>query len=125
MAQIFIENVFEKHINWTELIQNDDNYKNILQVKIQKEFKTTPSYMEISNYNIITGYHMGVYICLGQSIHNLNHIDSISLSNFKSFNDIHNYVSIYGKILIFISDGHHKIKKKAEQIASMKTLFED
>ena len=36
MAQKFIENVFEKHIDWVALIQNDDNYKNILQVKIQK-----------------------------------------------------------------------------------------
>jgi dsRNA-specific ribonuclease len=35
MAQKFIENVFEKHIDWIALIQNDDNYKNILQVKIQ------------------------------------------------------------------------------------------
>jgi len=42
IAQIFIENVFERHIDWTNLIKNDDNYKNILQVKIQKEFKTTP-----------------------------------------------------------------------------------
>jgi dsRNA-specific ribonuclease len=36
IAQIFIENVFERHIDWTNLIKNDDNYKNILQVKIQK-----------------------------------------------------------------------------------------
>jgi dsRNA-specific ribonuclease len=27
MAQKFIENVFEKHIDWIALIQNDDNYK--------------------------------------------------------------------------------------------------
>ena len=123
-AQMFIENVFEKHVNWIELIQNDDNYKNILQVKVQKEFKTTPSYMEINNYNIITGYHMGVYICLGQSIHNLHHSNSIPLSYFATFNEIHEYVVSYGKVLIFIGDGHHKIKKKAEQIASMTNLFE-
>ena len=36
MAQKFIENVFEKHIDWVALIQNDDNYKNILQVKNTK-----------------------------------------------------------------------------------------
>ena len=39
MAQIFIEKIFETHVDWMELINNDDNYKNILQVKIQKEFK--------------------------------------------------------------------------------------
>ena len=125
MAQVFIENVFEKHVNWIELVQNDDNYKNILQVKIQKEFKTTPSYIEISNYNVITGYHMGVYICLGQSIHNLRHIDSIPLSSFKSFHEMHHHYAFYGKLFVFIGDGHHKIKKKAEQIASMKNLFEN
>ena len=38
-AQIFIENIFEKHVDWVELIQNDYNYKNILQVKIQKNLK--------------------------------------------------------------------------------------
>jgi ribonuclease-3 len=30
IAQTFIESVFEKHIDWTELILCDDNYKNML-----------------------------------------------------------------------------------------------
>ena len=34
MAQIFIENVFEKHVDWIELLNNDDNYKNLFQVKL-------------------------------------------------------------------------------------------
>ena len=42
MAQIFVESIFEKHVDWVKLLQDDDNYKNILQVKIQKEFKDTP-----------------------------------------------------------------------------------
>ena len=46
LAQIFIENIFEKHVDWMKLIEDDDNYKNILQVKIQKEFKVTPHYLE-------------------------------------------------------------------------------
>ena len=37
MAQIFVESVFETHVDWTKIINTDDNYKNILQVKIQKE----------------------------------------------------------------------------------------
>ena len=125
MAQVFIETIFEKHVDWIQLIRNDDNYKNILQVKIQKEFKTTPCYLEKSQYNITTGYHMGVYICLGQSIHNLRHWNSIPISTFKSYDEIRQYVLMHGKVLIFIGDGIHKIKKKAEQIASMKTLFSD
>ena len=46
MTQVLLENIYERHINWSEIIENDDNYKNILQVKIQKEFKTTPYYIE-------------------------------------------------------------------------------
>ena len=119
MVQIFIESIFEKHVDWIELIRNDDNYKNILQVKIQREFKVTPDYMEINQYNAITGYHMGVYLCLGQSIHHLTHANSIPMKNFACYEDIHDYMSIHGKILVLLGEGKHKIKKKAEQIASM------
>ena len=34
MAQIFVEAVFER-VDWMRLIKTDDNYKNILQVKIE------------------------------------------------------------------------------------------
>ena len=117
MAQIFIESVFEKHVDWISLIRNDDNYKNILQVMIQKEFKVTPDYLEVKEYNVETGYHMGVYLCLGQSVHNLNHTHSIALTKFTNYRDIHQYMSQHGKIFVFLGEGEHKIKKKAEQIA--------
>ena len=71
MVQIFVESVFEKHVDWMNLIQNDDNFKNILQVKIQKEFKVTPHYMDVEEYNVDTGYNMGVFLCLGQPIHSV------------------------------------------------------
>ena len=58
MVQIFVESVFEKHVDWINLIKNDDNFKNILQVKIQKEFKVTPDYLEISEHDPDIGYHM-------------------------------------------------------------------
>ena len=60
MAQIFVESVFENHIDWNSFIENDVNYKNKLQVIIQKEFKTTPEYIEIE-YSNENGYLMGVY----------------------------------------------------------------
>ena len=116
LAQKFIENVFEKHIDWVALIQNDDNYKNILQVKIQKEFKVTPHYVEIEHDDDL-GYKMGVYLCLGQPIFNLTHNDSVHISFFKTFKTIHNYVAENGKIFLFMGEGQHKIKRKAEQIA--------
>ena len=117
LVQIFIENVFEKHVDWISLIKNDDNYKNILQVKIQKEFKITPHYMEIDDHNIEEGYHMGVYLCLGQPSHSVDKRCAISVANFASYLDIHQYMSEHGKILVFLGEGTHKIKKKAEQIA--------
>lgn len=122
MVQIFLENVFEKHVDWMRLIQNDDNYKNILQIRIQKEFKTTPYYMEIEDYDVDSGYHMGVYLCLGQPTFGLTHHNSISCERFSSFTDIHQHMSEKGKIFLFLGEGIHKIKKKAEQIACEESI---
>lgn len=122
MVQIFVENVFEKHVDWMNLIQNDDNYKNILQVKIQKEFKVTPHYMEVVEHDADIGYHMGVYLCLGQPAFGLKHHDSVVLSTFTSFADIHQQMSVAGKVFVFLGEGKHKIKKKAEQTACEEAL---
>ena len=116
MAQIFIENIFEKHVDWVQLIKTDDNYKNILQVLIQKEFKITPDYLEI-NHDIETGYEMGVYICLGQEIHEVKIADAINYKQFDSLIKLHDKFEEDGKIFVFLGKGIHKIKKKAEQIA--------
>ena len=117
MAQKFIENVFEKHIDWTALIQNDDNYKNILQVMIQKEFKVTPHYLEIGT-DADEGYNMGVYLCLGQPIHAINISHTVAIDTIKTVADIHTHVNANGgKIFLFMGDGTHKIKRKAEQQA--------
>jgi dsRNA-specific ribonuclease len=121
MAQKFIENIFEHHIDWVALIQNDDNYKNILQVKIQKEFKVTPHYVEIQ-HTAETGYTMGVYLCLGQPIHCAVQGDALDINDFKTFESVHQYVGQHGKIFLFLGKGHHQIKRKAEQIACNEAL---
>ena len=121
MAQKFIENVFDKHIDWIALIKNDDNYKNILQVKIQKEFKVTPNYLEI--FHDEEGYKMGVYLCLGQPIHSVKVDEAINIKTLNSFKSIQNYISEHnGKIFLFLGEGQHKIKRKAEQIACNEAL---
>ena len=118
IAQIFVENIFEKHVNWTALLECNDNYKNILQVLIQKEFKTTPVYVEISPHNDDNGYHMGVYLCLGQHPHGLRHRDSVPFSKFRTFAAIQEFISAGSKcIYVFLGESKHKIKKKAEQTA--------
>jgi dsRNA-specific ribonuclease len=121
MAQKIIENIFDKHIDWIALIQNDDNYKNILQVKIQKTFKVTPNYLEIE-YDMELGYRMGVYLCLGQQIHNLLPSDAVNIKMYKNFKNIQELMNQNGKAFIFLGEGQHKIKRKAEQIACNEAL---
>jgi len=118
MAQIFVESVFEQHVDWINLIRSDDNYKNILQVRIQKEFKVTPDYLEVSPHNQDAGYHMGVYLCLGQPIHSASPATARNISEFSSYGEIHQLMCEQHKVLIQLGSGVHKIKKKAEQEAS-------
>jgi ribonuclease-3 len=121
MAQIFVENIFEKHVDWMKLIQDDDNYKNILQVKIQKEFKETPHYLEI-NHDDENGYQMGVYLCLGQKIHEVDQKNAIDFKSIGSFENIQKIIENDGKIFVYLGKGTHKIKRKAEQMACEETL---
>ena len=139
IAQIFIENVFEKHIDWLELINTDNNFKNLLQVILQQNFKITPIYKEISEWDEDTGYHMGVYLSINKKHHEFTHNDSC-VYNLEQFNkQFHNtksnamsqlekIKSCYNDIIlneenninslvIFLSESKHKIKKKAEQSA--------
>jgi len=117
MAQIFVENVFEAHVDWIKIINTDDNFKNILQVKIQKEFKTTPDYLEI-RHDVEQGYEMGVYLCLGKPLHQMKIEDSVPFSKYGSFAKIQEELLVKSFVFVFLGSGLHKIKKKAEQIAS-------
>ena len=116
MAQIFLESIFEKHVDWIQLINTNDNYKNKLQVIIQKEFKVTPDYLEIS-HDLENGYEMGVYLCLGQQIHEVSYEQAIPFSHFGKMENIHIEFENKGKLFIFLGKSIHKIKKKAEQTA--------
>jgi dsRNA-specific ribonuclease len=122
MAQKFVENILEKHIDWISLIQNDDNYKNILQVKIQKEFKVTPHYLEMCDADPENGYYMGVFLCLGQPVHQCSYKDSVHIDYLKTFEKVQKYIEEKGKIFLFLGQGQHKIKRKAEQIACQEAL---
>ena len=115
MVQIFIENIFEKHIDWTSLLVNDDNYKNILQVKLQKEFKVTPHYIELSYDDF--GFEMGVFLCIGESIHHQEPENARDIDEFKNYEEMQDYLKLHKKIFVCLGKGQHKIKRKAEQIA--------
>ena len=119
-AQIFIENVLENHVDWSDLIHKDDNFKNKLQVILQKEFKITPEYIENSHDE--DGYEMFVYLCIGQKIYEANQSQALDIKEFNQFSDIHEYVEKNNKILVFLGKSLHKIKKKAEQDACASAL---
>ena len=104
-----------------KLIQDDDNYKNILQVKIQKKFQDTPHYIEISHDDDY-GYEMGVYLCLGQKIHEVRKEEALDFKTFGSFENIQSQFETQGKVFVYLGSGMHKIKRKAEQMACEETL---
>ena len=122
MAQIFVEKVFEKHIDWAVLLTNDDNFKNILQVKIQKEFKVTPHYVEMKS-DLEEGYKMGVYLCIGISIFEVRQTTPLLLKNYPSFEKIKGYLEKNeGQVFILLGEAEHRIKRKAEQQACQNCL---
>ena len=121
MAQIFVESVFETHVDWSKIINTDDNFKNILQVKIQKEFKTTPDYLEIS-HTLEDGYEMDVILRVGRPLHAMQSSDIVPFKTFGSFQKIQEKLLEQSYVFVFLGKGVHKIKKKAEQIASEKSI---
>ena len=108
IAQIFVESIFENHVNWTKLIQSDDNYKNILQVMLQKTFQVTPIYRERSGWDEETGYNMGVYLCLDIQIHQWKPSDS----RVETLEDLHS-------VNVMFDDNGKQIKKPLELIKNM------
>ena len=52
-------------------------------------------------------------ICLGQSIHGLEHSNSIPFDQFSTFDEITDYVEEHSKVLVFLGEGLHKIKKES------------
>ena len=121
MAQIFVENVLESHVDWAKLTCTNENYKHQLQIKFQKTFKTVPNYLQI-NKDKLNGYQIAVYLCLNQNFYEANKESAI---NYQDIGTLENILekSIAGeKILIKFAEGNHKNKRKAEQIACEEAL---
>ena len=118
MAQVFVENVLENNVDWVNIINTNDNYKNLLQVKIQKLFKTTPHYSELSHDPTI-GYTVCVYICIGTNIHAaMDTMTPVHISEYGyKMDNIHDIITPDTKLLIELGRGTHKVKRKSEQLA--------
>lgn len=126
----FVENVFEKYINWNDILNENNNYKNIFQVIIQREFKVTPDYILLNGeFDDLTGltkpqneYHTCVIVCCGnKSIHDAEfNINTITLFNKlkNGFDDMKTMLENTGGFIIRFADSKHSTKKKAEQEAS-------
>jgi dsRNA-specific ribonuclease len=117
MAQLFVESIFDKHVDWSKITKQSDNYKRPLQELIQNAFKTTPHLKEMRSFHIDTGYTMGVFLCLGQPIHKVSVENALPMGHFKSFEDIHIHMAQKQKLFLFLGEGVHRIKQTAEQIA--------
>lgn len=146
MVQLFLERVFERHVDRVRLITENNNYKRILQEKIQQIFKTTPVYvMESQPVRGLTGggdnsgngvvegvYQMGVYLCLGQAAFGLGRSDSVSLwglseSGAAEVGGVEELVSRYldahgGRGFFYMGEGENRVKKEAEQAACKSAL---
>ena len=116
IAQAFVESVLEKYVDWVELVRNDDNYKNILQVMIQKEFKVTPTYIQLG-CSEEAGFRMMVTLYIGDEYTELKESHTRPLSSYTSYAEMHLEVESTGRVLVALGESVHKIKKKAEQAA--------
>jgi dsRNA-specific ribonuclease len=135
MVQLFLERVFERHVDRVRLITENNNYKRVLQEKIQQLFKVTPVYVMESQPNrggdnsgngvVLDGvYQMGVYLCLGQASFGLGRSNSVSLWELEGgVEGVSRYLEEHGGSgFFFMGEGENRVKKEAEQAACKKAL---
>ena len=115
MAQRFIEAVFDIHGAWLSKLA-DVNYKNKIQIWVQKEFKVVPTYKLMEDYNRAEGYHIGLYICVRcpEDVP-FRQLVKQPISHFPSLTDIHFYLKRSKYICILVATSIHKSKPDAEQ----------
>jgi len=116
-ADKFIINVFETYTDWDALLNNNDNYKTLLQTLFQQEFKVLPVYRELEYDDANETYTMGVF-CV---IHDENP-DYENAMRPYTITEIHERILNDGQIVMFCGQGTHKNKKRAEQFACCEYL---
>jgi len=137
IVQLFLEHVFERHVDRVKLITENNNYKRILQEKIQQLFKVTPVYVMESQpvrgggdssgngMGAVEGvYQMGVYLCLGQASFGLGRAESVSVWDIEGgMEGVMRYIDCKGgRGFFFIGEGENRVKKEAEQAACKAAL---
>lgn len=66
VAQLFVERVFDRHVDWTELLTHTSNHKRPLQELLQCEFRTVPTMEPVPAFSGSPGFHVGVFLRLGR-----------------------------------------------------------
>jgi ribonuclease-3 len=96
MVNQFIVNLLHKYIDWTEIISEEDNYKDILMKFFQKKFDGVfPKYEKVKEEN------------------NINQVGQTNRKFFIEIRDIHNKI---------IGRGNAKTIKEAQQNAAKNAL---
>jgi dsRNA-specific ribonuclease len=65
---------------------------------------------------------MGVFLCIGQQVYNCKLSDAIHIDSLKTFQAINEHIQQHDKVFVYLGEGQHKIKRKAEQIACNEAL---
>ena len=110
-ADRFVRNVIENIIDFSELISNNDNFKDSLQRYFQSLKWKTPTYTELSKegplyrimFTSILLFSNEQYMYMDKAVqYNIREYNEALLEYYKKFNiDIHN------KILALRKDGHY------------------
>ena len=99
-----------------ELTENHPGYKTNEQYKnnnLQKETYTSSlrkHYIEIE-HDLELGYHMGVYLCIGQQIYEVDKAEAKHFKEFKTFESIQNQETAEIAVLVIHSDRLHSAAK--------------
>jgi dsRNA-specific ribonuclease len=118
VAQVFLERIFDKHVDWSTIVHVHDNYKNILQVHIQQTFKVTPHYII---HDSTSQFEMGVYLVLGEP-ESLAPESATPFAEYGTCDRILEHHQQKGSVFVFLGKGAHPVKKKAEQRACKKAI---
>lgn len=119
MASVFLTGVFNNIVNWTVILHSIDNYKNILQLMVQRKWKTRPMYITLQSEPI---FEIGVFLRLGANDKILDPANATPFEEFGTVDNLSQYYANTGYAFVRLGKASHSVKKKAEQNACRITI---
>ena len=119
MAAVFLTGVFNTIVNWNAILHSIDNYKNILQLMVQKRWKTLPMYITLRSD---PSFEIGVFVRLGANDQILDPANATPFEEFGSVDGVDRHYARVGYAFVRLGSATHSVKKKAEQIACKLTI---